>query len=180
MLPPGHIAAGFLTAEALLKIAHPQITQTQQNQLLWWGMFFGFAPDLDYFIGFIREHAWFIKQQRNNHRKFISHAPILWLIAGLAIYFLSVDTYWKLVGLLLWLASWSHFLLDSIEYGIMWLWPFSSEIYALRNKEKDLKSRDNNFLDFWITFVKSYTKTVTFYCEVIIIILALILFFTKY
>src|ERR1700729_1980799 len=108
MLPPGHIAAGYLTAKVLLHNSHQPFSLNQQKQLLWWGMFFGFAPDLDYFYVLYRQRAFTVKDGGQvNHRKFLTHAPILWLIAGLAVYFLSVDVYYKIFGLLLWLASWS-------------------------------------------------------------------------
>jgi len=177
MLPPGHLAGGFLTAEALLKITRPDLSSVQISQLLCWGLFFSFAPDLDTFFGFIREQAWFVKDQRNNHRKFISHAPLLWLTVGLLIYISSLDVYWKLVGLLLWLCSWSHFLLDSIEYGIMWLWPFSKKIYALKNPERDFNNPETSFWKYWWHFVKAYARTLTFYCEIGIILTALIIYF---
>ena len=177
MLPPGHIAAGFLTAKALLHFTHPALSSAEQAQLLWWGMFFGFLPDLDTFVSFLKERAWFVKNRVNNHRKFFTHAPLLWFCAGLLVYLLSADVYWKTLGLIIWLASWSHFALDSIEYGIMWLWPFSGKIYALCNKEKDFKLVDNNFFGYWRHFVKSYIQTLTFYCEIVIILLALIIYF---
>lgn len=178
MLPPGHVAAGYLTAEVLLKFAHPQLSATQQNQLLWWGIFFGFAPDLDYFYVFFREHAFTVKDSsKNNHRRLISHAPILWLIVGLVIYFLSTDVYYKILGLLLWLASWSHFILDSIEDGVMWLWPISTKQFALRHP-KNLIVEDSNFFSHWVKFIKQYaTQRLSFIFEVLIILAALIVYF---
>ena len=99
MLPPGHIAAGFLTAEVLLKFVHPNLTPAEYNQLIWWGMFFSFAPDLDSFVSFAREKAFIILDpEKNNHRKYLSHAPILWAVAGLLIYFLAPSTYIKYIG----------------------------------------------------------------------------------
>ena len=175
MLPPGHIAAGFLTAEVLLKFAHPQLSPIQQNQLLFWGMLFGFAPDLDYFYVFFREHAFTVKDSgKNNHRRFITHAPVLWLIAGSAIYFLSADVYYKILGLLLWLASWSHFVLDSIEDGVMWLWPISSKQYAFRHPA-NITIEENNFFKHWWKFLVLYSQQrLTFYLEILIILIALI------
>jgi len=177
MLPPGHIAAGFLTAKALLKVLHPQLSTVRQNQLLLWGMFFGFAPDLDYFYVFFREHAFTVKDMgRNNHRRFITHAPLLWLIAGLLIYFFSADVYYKFIGLLLWLGSWSHFMLDSIEDGVMWLWPISLKRYALKFPSI-IKVDNNNFFGYWWKFIGQYIKSrVTFYFEVLIIITAAAVF----
>jgi membrane-bound metal-dependent hydrolase YbcI (DUF457 family) len=175
MLPPGHIAGGFLTAEALLKIIHPQLPQAQINRLLLWGMFFGFAPDLDTFYSFLKEKAFTVRKPQNNHRHFLSHAPILWLVAGLLIYFCSSSEYVKLIGLLVWLASWSHFLLDSIEFGIMWLWPFSRKQYAL--KSINIEVLDKKFLGYWMDFLKIYSKRWSFYLELVVIVLALIVYF---
>ena len=178
MLPPGHIAAGYLTAEVLLHTIHPALSQNQQTQLLWWGMFFGFAPDLDYFYVFFRQRAFTVKDSNKaNHRKFLTHAPVLWLIAGLVIYFLSADVYYKTLGLLLWLASWSHFILDSIEDGVMWLWPLSSKQYAFRFPE-DLVIKEDSFFRYWWKFLVSYSKQrLTFYLEIFIILTALIIYF---
>jgi membrane-bound metal-dependent hydrolase YbcI (DUF457 family) len=178
MLPPGHIAAGFLTAEALLKIAHPALTGLQKQQMLWWGMFFGFAPDLDSFVSFAREKAWFVKDKANNHRRFISHAPLLWALGGLGVWLFSRDVYWQTVGLLLWLASWSHFLLDSIEFGVMWLWPFNKEIWALKDRGIEGKFEGNSFLKYWINYLKFYFTRWTFYAEIFVLIVGLFFLFT--
>ena len=179
MLPPGHIAAGFLTAKALLHFSHNHLSADQQTQLLWWGIFFSFAPDLDSFITFAKERSFTVRSpEKNNHRQFISHAPILWLIAGLAIYFFSSSEYFRILGLLLWLCSWSHFILDSIEYGIMWLWPFNKEKWALKDRGQDVVISGNGFLNYWINFLKFYITRWTFYAEVIILIT--VLFFIKF
>ena len=177
MLPPGHIAAGFLTAEVLLHVVHPQLSSIQQNQLLWWGMFFGFAPDLDTFIAFAKEKAFIITNPKNSHRKIFTHAPLLWMLAGLALMLFAGSLYWKWVGLLLWAGSWSHFFLDTIQYGIMWLWPFSSRIYAFTDKELNFNIKEHGFFGYWLKFLKSYSKQISFYLEVLIILTALIIYF---
>ena len=178
MLPPGHIAAGYLTAEVLLKITRPDLPAEQINQLILWGMFFGFAPDLDMFYAFFKEKAFIVKDLKNhNHRKYYSHAPILWLGAGLLICFLAPSAYVKFIGLMLWLGSWTHFLLDSVEYGIMWLWPFSSKVYALKDPELVLPIYETRFIPYWWQSVKQYAKFYSFYLEVLIIITALIIYY---
>jgi membrane-bound metal-dependent hydrolase YbcI (DUF457 family) len=179
MLPPGHIAAGFLTAKALLHFAHPQITQAQQTRLLWWGAFFGFAPDLDSFAAFAKVRAWWYKPGVDNrtHRRFRSHLPVLWLIAGLLIYFFAQSPYYKMFGLLVWVCSWSHFLLDSIDIaGVMWLWPFNKEIWALKDRGLEPKIRAESFFGYWLNFLKFYVTRWTFYVEIILLIS--VLFFT--
>lgn len=180
MLPPGHIAAGYLTAEALLHFTHPNLTAVQQNQLLLWGMLFGFIPDIDTFIGFVREKTFWGVSEKNNHRKFVTHAPIIWLAMGLIVVVIAPNEYWKYVGLLLWLGSWSHFILDSIQYGIMWLWPFSNRIYAFKDRENAyIKSNldDAGFIKYWWGFVKAYGQTLSCFLEILIIIIAIFNFF---
>ena len=178
MLPPGHIAAGYLTAKALLHFTHQNLTAHQQNQLLLWGMLFGFIPDIDTFIAFAREKSFWNVGEKNNHRKFVTHAPIIWLVIGLIVLAVAPNVYWKDVGLLLWLGSWSHFLLDTIQYGIMWLWPFSKRVYAFKDREKQyINSSGSGFWRYWTGFVKSYGQSITFYCELIILISAIIIYF---
>jgi membrane-bound metal-dependent hydrolase YbcI (DUF457 family) len=179
MLPPGHIAAGFLTAKALLHFTHPNLNASQQTQLLWWGMFFGFAPDLDSFIVFAKEKSFtFRNPEKNNHRRLTSHAPMLWMIVGLGVYFISRSEYFRILGLLLWLCSWSHFILDSIEYGIMWLWPFNKENWALKDRGVGEKIEGKNFFDYWLNFLKFYASSWTFYVEIVLLIS--VLFFIKF
>lgn len=176
MLPPGHVAAGYLTAQAFITIVKPDLNQTQLNQLLMWGALFGFIPDLDVLYSFIREKALTVRHSENNHRKYYSHTPVLWLLAGVVVYFVAPGSYGKMLGLLLWLASWSHFLLDSIQYGIMWLWPFSNRIYALKDREVEVKGSFTapGFWGYWLTFMKFYTRQISFYIEIFIILIALI------
>jgi len=181
MLPPGHIAAGFLTARALLHFSRAGLSAAQQTQLLWWGTFFSFAPDLDSFVSFAREKSFTVRNpQKNNHRRFISHVPLLWMLAGLIIYFVGQSPYFKTFGLLLWLCSWSHFLLDSVEYGIMWLWPFNKEIWALKGRGADWKIQGKNFFEYWINFLKFYLTRWTFYAELIILISFFIFLITNH
>lgn len=179
MLPPGHIAAGFLTAKVLLHFVHPQLSAAQQTHLLWWGMFFGFAPDLDNFVAFAKVRAWWYKKGVDNtiHRRFYSHLPALWFIAGLLIYFFAQSPYYKMFGQLVWLGSWSHFLLDSIEYGIMWLWPFNKEIWALKNRGVNNGIAGESFFEYWLNFLKIYITRWTFIVEIIIIISFLTIYF---
>ncbi len=188
MLPPGHIAAGYLTAEALLKLSHPNLTGAQTQQLLWWGMLFGFAPDFDFFYLFVKSKSLKADPRKGDHRYFFSHAPALWLFAGLMLFILSPVSYIKYFGLLLWLGSWSHFLLDSIQYGIMWLWPFNRKIYCLYpiiggNEMADnlAKNLNKNFIGYWVSYLREYAAAlkISLICEVLLVTLTLILRFNN-
>jgi len=180
MLPTGHVAAGFLTAYAVIKIAKPDLDPGQINQLLLVGTFFGFAPDLDEFWFFLKNRNWLVAPVKviKYHRHFWSHAPVVWLLAGMLVIVIAQNIWWQLVGLILWLAAWSHFVLDSIEYGIMWLWPASGKLYALKGAgRKPFITEEKNFFKHSFLFLKFYTTRVSFYLEVLIIILFLIVFF---
>ena len=58
MLPPGHIAAGYLAATVYESIFHPAITINQSKNLLWIGALSGFVPDIDMFFAFLKVGAW--------------------------------------------------------------------------------------------------------------------------
>jgi membrane-bound metal-dependent hydrolase YbcI (DUF457 family) len=176
MLPPGHVAAGFLTAKALLNIAQPELPQHQLTELIWWGMFFSFAPDLDNFVAYAKIKSWWYKRGMDGsmHRQFYSHVPLIWLIPSLIIYFVAESEYVKYVGLMMLVGSFSHFILDSIEFGVPWLWPFNKEVWALKDRGVRRSIEANGFFEYWWKMVWAYTKRWTFYAEIIILIITLI------
>lgn len=181
MLPPGHIAAGFLTAYTLLKVTNPAFSEEQITQLYLIGMFTAFAPDLDFFYAFFRVRSFTIQNNSINHRLFFTHAPVVWLVAGLLVYFLSPTEFLQFTGLLIWLGAWSHFALDSIQHGVMWLWPLSKKRFALRRAGMAHKGiTEPNFFKFWLKFLTTYPKELpyTFISEVFIIIIFLLVFFS--
>ncbi|MDE2311631.1 MAG: metal-dependent hydrolase [Patescibacteria group bacterium] len=170
-----------MAAEVLLKSTKPDLSAEQLRLLVWWGVFFSFAPDLDNFAAFAKIHAWWYKPGMDNtiHRKFLTHVPLLWLAAGLLIALAAPNTYVRYFGLMVWLGSWTHFALDSIDYGVMWLWPFNKKVWALRNRGIRPSVNGKNFFDYWWNFIKLYVKSWTFYAEVLILLITLIIS-TKY
>lgn len=177
MLPPGHIAGGYLVTYSLIKIFQPQFSQAEINQLFWYGMFFAFAPDLDMFFSFLRQKSFTI-QRKHNHRKLYSHTPIVWFFIGCMVMLLSRNIFTVYVGLLVWLSSWSHFLFDSLQHGIMWLFPFSKRLFSLKDTGVELEIFEKGFFSYWMAFVKNYTTRfkLTFLCEVGVISLAISLY----
>ncbi|GAC1412635.1 MAG: hypothetical protein NVSMB66_2190 [Candidatus Doudnabacteria bacterium] len=180
MLPPGHIAAGFITAKVVISSLNYNLSTEQVKQLSLWGTFFAFAPDLDFFYAFYKSKSLRIENDKVIHRKFVTHAPLLWLIAGLGIFFLSNAPYYKVFGLLVWFCSWSHFILDS-ESGIMWLWPFSkrfypfSEKYYQRKYATETRSTAKGFWNYWWRLAKDVYLNKSGFIEIILILIALIL-----
>ena len=184
MLPPGHIAAGYVTTKALLHYTHAQLTHHQQTVLLWWGSVLGLAPDFDVFYWLVKHRTLKAEHKTDNHRYFLSHAPILWLLAGGLIFLLAPTEYGKLFGLLVWLCSWSHFVLDSIQYGIMWLWPLNKRIYCLfpiiqedRFQDTLVASRNQNFFRYWFTWLLAYSRalSISLACEAIICLITVVI-----
>ena len=175
MLPPGHIAAGFLTAELFLKVYQPQLDLSQSHKLYFWAIFFAFAPDLDNFYAFFKVRSFYYYHKDNSiHRRFLTHVPLFWLLGGLAVYFLADSAFYKSLGLIIWLSSWSHFLLDSLEYGVMWLWPFNLEPWALKDRGVKKQIDAPGFVNYWWVYAKIYARKITFFAEIAVIILALI------
>lgn len=181
MLPPGHIAAGYLTAYSLLRLVGYNFDIQQTNQLLFWGMFFGFVPDMDMFIAFIRVRGFSINANKSDHRKFITHAPLVWLAAGLAVYFLTSSPFTKFIGLMILVGVGSHLFLDTLQYGIMWLWPFSKRLYAFKDRGEKItqpSSEYRGFFSYWLEFARLYMTKVklSFYFEIAIIITAILVY----
>jgi len=181
MLPTGHIAGGYLVVQTMLALAHPALSVVEQQQLLLWGMFFGFAPDLDMFWVFIKTKR-FVASDEISHREFWSHAPILWFLGGLAVFFFGLmrqNIFIEYLGIVVWLGSWSHFLFDTIQQGVMWLWPWGRKPLALL----DQGVRDNiplqAFVSYWIKSVKFYVTrfVVSFVLELTVITVALLVYF---
>lgn len=174
MLPPGHIAAGYLVTKVFLGITKPELNTTQTDQLLLWGMFFAFAPDLDMFYAFWKEKSFKHTGKSFNHRQFISHIPLVWLIAGFIVVIFAKNQFIQYFGLIIWLSSWSHFVLDSESLGIRWLYPFSKKFYALKNPGVCDVNNANGFFHHWFNLIKIYHQKykLTFYAELIIIFTA--------
>lgn len=178
MLPPGHIAAGYLAARILLATTHSPLSLSDQQYLIWWGVFFAFAPDLDTFIVF-KKMKRFISSDEIDHRTFYSHVPILWLAGGLAIFLVAIFThsmFFESFGILLWLCSWTHFGADSIQGGIMWLWPWQKRPIAIYDPGMKSNIAPQRFIWYWLDFLKFYiTKMAPSFClEILLTIIALL------
>jgi hypothetical protein len=84
---------------------------------------------------------------------------VVWLVAGLLIAAVGAsihDSFVISIGMLSWLCSWSHFVLDSVANGIEWLWPFSNKLYGFNDIQIHPKLKRDTFMDYWIGFVKAH------------------------
>lgn len=179
MMPPGHAAAGYLSAALAIKISHLPLSGAETNALLAWGVFFGVIPDIDLVPFFITRRSFRLKAD-DSHRKYITHAPLAWLIASLAVFFLAASPFYKAFGLVMLFSSWSHFIGDGIEHGIMWLWPFSKDLLPLKKSVPDETRFAGEKLPryYWSLLTKMYAKSATVWLEVIIIAAAIIYYIT--
>lgn len=68
-------------------------------------------PDIDIILGIL----W-----KKNHRTFITHFPMIWLILTLISAFLKLEIYWFFV------AGFIHLLVDVLDWEVYLLMPFSN------------------------------------------------------
>ncbi len=168
------MASGYLAAKVLLKVVPYKLTALQQHRIVEFGMLAAVLPDIDMFYAFAKVRGiTFNDGGKTNHRAFVTHAPIIWLI-GSAIWFaLAPNPYQMTLAIMLLTGTWLHFILDSIDYGIMWLWPFSTKVFSVANNKWEFVSNEKNPLKFWWGFMKAYSTKPTFYVEIALIIIAL-------
>lgn len=63
----------------------------------------------------------------------VTHFPLFWVA--------MTPLFWVLSSPIYLLAVMSHFVLDSIDYGVNWLWPFRNKLYGLHwNSFEDITS----------------------------------------
>ena len=153
----------------------PGLSSGEMLTLLIAGTLLGDAPDTDILFHFITKRT-LKPSSLSDHRKYLTHAPLLWIVAGLGIvgisFFFSLGIFWQLLGLLVWLGPWSHFLCDSVEVGVMWLWPFSKRQFALYNSQESLDAHHVQPPRTWQALFREYFKEPVAYLELIISLIA--------
>jgi membrane-bound metal-dependent hydrolase YbcI (DUF457 family) len=180
VLPPGHLAGGYLAALAAIKLGHPSLDPLQINQLLFLGSIAGLAPDLDHIITFAQARTLKLPEDRRNHRNLFTHTPFFWLVISTAVYLLTKQTaFGPYTALTVLVGSWSHFFLDTCIYGVSWLWPVSSRKFAFFDKEMRPGLTEPNLVRYWWKFFWWYAKRICFYLEILIVIIALFIFISR-
>lgn len=179
MVLPGHIAGGYLATKALLFISHAQFSSKETLVLYVIGIIASEGPDFDLFKFSSDQKSG--HTNKDNHRKYITHAPVVWLGLSAAIYSAGAligSQFFSYIGLAVLVGSWSHFLADSIEYGIMWLWPFSYKFYTLRHvPEENISGQKGTLAYYWTYITKYYVKRWTCYVEILLIAVAILVAF---
>jgi len=177
MVLPGHLAGGYLTAKAVLYLAHASFSPAETTALMAIGTLAGEAPDIDLLFFYLHQKYSAVPEKRDSHRSFITHTPAFWLLISMLIVgtgWIGSSLFTETLGWLLLAGSWSHFLLDSFEYGIRWLWPFSDKRFCVRNVvEPVIPGPQGNISYYWKLLSKVYYKRVTFYLEGLVVLIAL-------
>lgn len=183
MVLPGHLAGGYLFTKAFLVLSPVTFSTPETTAILVIGTILGEAPDIDLFRFYFANK----KGRRTtfpHHRFYITHNPFFWFGIGIIIasfgLFMS-SNFLTALGLLFWICPWSHFLFDSIDVGIRWLWPFSNKFYALlkTSQKEDIDGQKGTFSYYWKIITRHYVKSLTFYAEMIVVIIALWVFYYK-
>ncbi len=176
MVLPGHLAGGFLSAKAVLFLAGAIFTPFETAVILIIGIISGEGPDMDV-LKFYFDRNKTDGSRPNGHRDYITHAPIVWILFSAVVYLLGIifsNNFIAIIGLTILIGSMSHFIFDSIEYRIRWLWPFSNRTFSLKPKPEPAIDLPPGTLPFYWTFIrKYYIKTWTFYLEIIVFSLAI-------
>lgn len=177
MLLPGHLAAGYLTAKALLHFQGGALTASETNLLTVLGAVVGFVPDLDLLPYFVHSRSFELKTSAS-HRDYPTHFPQLWLLSGLAVAHFAHAPFLYAAGLIIWLASWSHFLGDSIGGRIAWLWPFTRKRFGIFFwcREAYVKRKDETVRQYYARlFTTVYAPHPVFLVELALIVSALLI-----
>lgn len=174
MILPGHIAGGYLAATAVLALSHAPLSSAEATALLTIGTLAGEAPDIDILFFFLHHRYSRNASKRTNHRSFFTHLPAFWLLLSLAIAaagWFAGSVFTELLGWMILAGSWTHFFLDSFEYGIVWLWPFSDRRFAMRQIEEPHVEAPQGTVAYYVEHVgKIWNKRITFVLEVILVI----------
>ncbi|MEI6057785.1 MAG: hypothetical protein WCQ60_02320, partial [bacterium] len=105
-----------------------------------------------------------------------THAPLLWFVAGLIVFSISslfaAGAFWQVLGLLMWLGPWSHFCCDSVDVGVMWLWPFSRRQFAMHNSQESLNTHHTQPPRTWRALFLGYFKEPVAYLELTLSLVA--------
>lgn len=183
MVLPGHLSAGFLTTTSALSLLSPDLSTNQLTSLYIIGTLAGDFPDIDIFVFNILQKI--APRNDRDHRDFFTHAPIVWLVVSILIFLLGYlfnSLYTEILALIVFLGSWSHLVLDSIEYGVMWFWPISRQRHALsKNPPKIETTAPPGSAGVYIDFIKNvYFKTWTFWAEAGVTLIAVMVLCFKF
>jgi inner membrane protein len=112
-----HLPAGYILARGMRQHWGPTFAAIMVGSVF---------PDLDMVWFHLVDHG------AIHHHRYWVHAPGFWALLGAVVLPLMALTKRPLLPAIGFLASvLIHLILDSVGGGIMWLWPFSTDLFAL-------------------------------------------------
>jgi membrane-bound metal-dependent hydrolase YbcI (DUF457 family) len=184
MLWLGHIALGYLASKLVISLLGIPLSPNQADSLILIGMMAAILPDID-LVPFFLRHKSFKIQKDKSHRKVWSHAPLLWAFLIIIVASFLKSQFALMSVLVFLIGSLSHFLADSIEYGVFWLWPFSKKKVYIREANGNgngvsYSPEGHTAYQHYKHFLKSvYIRNWTVRVEAIILIVAAFVFFSS-
>lgn len=176
MVLPGHLAGGYLATQIVLVVGQPVFSSWQIGALTIIGILAGELPDID----LIRFHFDEKKNGRSrvrSHREYFTHGPLFWIILSLIVAgggYLFAGTFGAYIGWILLAGTMSHMVLDSIDDGVMWLWPFSRKRYGVFKGLEVLADGPHSISYYWKFVTREYPKYWTFYAEILTTVIAVL------
>ncbi|MBE2295281.1 MAG: metal-dependent hydrolase [Phycisphaerales bacterium] len=143
-----HAPSGYIMAISLINRA--KNISVSAIAVITVGMFGAIAPDLDILYFYL------VDNRQTNHRKYITHWPILWLttlVISIAWLYLSKNKKSPFLILIFSLGGLLHVILDSLAGGILWFSPFIDKPYALVVIPAAFKP-------WWLSFILHWTFVV--------------------
>lgn len=166
-----------MAAKLVLFLSPAVFSPSEMTALIAIGTLAGEAPDVDLLFFYFNQKYGHASKKKESHRSYTTHAPAFWLLVSLFIVgagSLADSGFTVMLGWLILAGTWSHFLLDSIEYGIRWLWPFSNRRLCLRQVvEVEIDAPKGTLRFYRKELTAVYFKNVTFYLEIAIVLAAL-------
>ena len=175
MVLPGHLAGGYIATASLLKAFAPTLPVGEMNALLLAGVMASELPDLDIITYYFDRKL--KKTTKTSHRSYETHAPLFWLVVSLIISLtgaIAGSDFVRLFGFVILSGTWSHLILDSIEYGVMWFWPFTERRFGLMDEvpREHVTAPPGTPLAHFQFVTRDYAKTLTFWVEIVLTAIA--------
>ena len=189
MVLPGHLAGGYISATIIFNSVNYPFSVNELTLLYLIGILAGELPDLDLAIFYLAKKIF--KTTKTTHRDFVTHLPIFWIIISAIIFsvgYLVGSIFITTSSILILTGVFSHFILDSVDYGIQWLRPFSQrrfcifKLSGLNEFESDSISHNvevGSIKFYWNYLWKMYIKQPSFYAEIFVTLIALLIFLNQ-
>lgn len=189
MVLPGHLSGGFITTTLILGSINHNFSLDQLTTLYIVGILSGELPDLDLLLFYLAKKI--LKTSKQTHRDFITHLPLFWMIfcfIFFAFAYFENSIFTMTMAILILAGTFSHFLFDSIDYGIQWLRPFNKRRYCLfklsglnefetASVSQHIEVGSIKF--YWNYLWKMYIKQPSFYAEIFVTLIALLIFLNQ-